>query len=62
VLPVRSESRDECSGSISDSIGCNQVRILHLGLASVTEENSDQAKRVQFALIVGVIGCKLYIL
>ncbi len=41
VLPVRSESQDECSGSVSDSIGCNQVRILHLRLASITEENND---------------------
>ncbi len=56
VLPIKSESRDKYSGSISDSIGCNQMGRSHLGLASVTEENNDQMGKVQLVFVAGVMG------
>ncbi len=49
-------------GFISDSIDCNQVRILYLGLVSIIEKNNDQVRRVQLAFVVEVIGRELYIL
>ncbi len=62
MLPTKSKSRDKYSGSVSDSIGCNQMRIPYLGLASITKENSDQTGRVQLTFVVRVIGRELYIL
>ncbi len=62
VLSAKNKSRDECSNSVSDSIGCNQMRIPHLGLVSIIEENSDQTGKIQFAFVVRVIGREPYIL
>ena len=62
MLPIRSEFWDECSSSILDSIGYNQMRILHLKLASIIERSSDQMGKAQFVFVVGVIGRELYIL
>ncbi len=41
VLSVKSESWDECSGFILDSIGYNQMRIFYLKLASIIKKNND---------------------
>ncbi len=41
VLPVRSKSWDKCSNSVSDLINYNQIRILHLKLASIIEKNNN---------------------
>ena len=45
MLPVKSESQDKCSGSISDSIDYNQMKIPYLRLASIIKRNNDQAER-----------------
>ena len=41
MLPIRSEFWDECSSSILDSIGYNQMRILYFGLAFITKRSND---------------------
>ncbi len=41
MLSIKNKSQDEYSGFILDLIGCNQMKILHLGLTSIIEENND---------------------
>ncbi len=62
MLSTKSKSRDECSGSILNSIDYNQMKIFYLGLTSIIKKNSNQIKRVQFIFIVEIIGYELYIL
>jgi len=62
VLPTKNKSRDKCSGSVSDSIGYNQMKIFYLELASIIKENSDQTGKIQLVFVVKIIGRKLYIL
>ncbi len=46
MLLIKSEFRDECSGSILNSIDYNQVKIFYFRLAFVIERNSNQMERV----------------
>ncbi len=62
MLLAKNKSQNKYSGSISDSIGCNQMRIPHLGLTFITKENNDQTKRIQLILVVRIIDRELYIL
>ncbi len=62
VLPTRNESRDECSGSISNSIDYNQMKIFYFELVFIIERNNDQTEKTQFVFVIGVISCELYIL
>ena len=62
MLPTRNKSQDEYSGSISDSIDCNQMKISYLKLAFITEKNNDQTGKVQLAFVVKIIDRELYIL
>ncbi len=41
MLSTKSESRDECSNSVLDSIDCNQMRIFHFGLAFIIKKSND---------------------
>ncbi len=62
MLPIKNESRDECSGFVSDSIDYIQMKILYLGLAFIIKRSNDQIERTQLVFIVGIISCKLCIL
>ncbi len=62
VLSIRNESRDEYLDSVSNSIDYIQMRIFYLRLTSITERSNDQVEKAQFAFIVKIISCKLYIL
>ncbi len=46
MLSIKNKSYNKYSGSISDSISYNQMRIPHLGLTFITKRSSDQAERV----------------
>ncbi len=62
MLSIRNKSQDKCSGSVLNSIGCNQMRIPYLELTSIIKRNNDQMEKVQFVFVVGIIDRKLYIL
>ncbi len=62
MLSIRNESRDEYSGFVLNSIGCNQMRIPHLKLAFIIKKNNNQVEKVQFIFVVKIIGRELYIL
>jgi len=46
MLSIKNKSRDKCSDFVLNSIDYIQVRIFHLGLASIIKKNNDQTKRV----------------
>src|SRR6266699_5647963 len=56
VSPTRNESRDECSGSISNSIDYNQMKIFYFELVFIIERNNDQTEKTQFVFVIGVIS------
>ena len=62
VLLIKSESQDECSDSISNSIDYNQIRIFYLELTSIIKKSNNQAKKAQFVFVIGVINREPYIL
>ncbi len=41
MLSIRNKSRDKCLNFVSDSIGCIQMKIFHLGLTSILKRSSD---------------------
>ncbi len=46
MLLIKSESRDECSSFVLNSISYIQMRRSYLGLTSIIEENNDQTEKV----------------
>ena len=62
MLPAKNKSRNKYSDSVLDLINYNQMKIPHLKLTFVIEENNDQTGKVQLTFVVRVIGRELYIL